>query len=429
MKSLLLSFCCFLAALAAPAQSQWSAIMTKNTAGQTYNSFSTLKGLEDFILEQAKKNNVISEVVYGDGKWYGVATYAPVSTKISWNYKEKFPSDWVSEQWKEKKYITKITYGDGNWFVVMTDQTPFLNQSWAKRSSWAEIETFVKEKWKVNSKYNITDLAYGDGLWYVVMSEFKEYEAQSFKDSEDFPDDWIDAKYKDDYNITSIENDGSKWYLVATKQTANHDETIFNPLHDFPAKKIQEKWDGGKRISSLVYVKDEDDISDEEMAELTEYLGSNKEKAAAKLAAKDYPEAIKYYKAAIAEGNAEEVLWNNLAWAKYLNGNCSDALNDVNKAISMNSTSYNNHTKAAILKCQNKCAEAIKYYDEAIRLYRKEHEKFTVGEYYADRADVKRCLGNYSGAIEDIELAMAIEPYNTKLKHTLRELNKLAGNK
>lgn len=428
MKSLLLALCCFLAALAAPAQSQWSAVMTQSTARQAYNSFNTIEELETFIQDQAKDNKVINEVVYGDGKWYGVATYMPVSTKISWQYKETFPSDWVSAQWKEKKYITKVTYGDGNWFVVMTDQTPYVNQSWAKRSSWAEIETYVKDKWKQNNKYNITDIAYGDGLWYVVMSEFKQYEAQSFKDSEDFPDEWIDAKYKDNYNITSVENDGVKWYMVATKQAGNPSETIFNPLDEFPKKKIQEKWDGGKRITSLVYVND-DELSDEDIAALSALLKSNKEKAADKLAAKDYPEAIKYYKAVIAEGNADEVSWNNLAWAKYLNGDCADALDDVNKAISMKSTSYNNHTKASILKCQNKCAEAIKYYDEAIRLYRKEHEKFTDGDYYADRADVKRCLGNYSGAIEDIELAMAIEPYNSTLKDTLKELNKLAGNR
>ncbi|RYZ87237.1 MAG: hypothetical protein EOP04_12185, partial [Proteobacteria bacterium] len=320
MKSLILAFCCALAAINVNAQPEWCAIMTQSTNGQAYNAFNTLKELENFILEQAKKNNVISEVVYGDSKWYGVATYSSVSTKIAWNWDPKFPSEWVSGKWKEGKYITKITYGDGQWFVAMTDQTPYVNQSWAKRSSWADVEKYIKEKWNENTKYNITDIAYGDGLWYVVMSELKVYEKQSFKESEDFPHDWIDTKYDEGYNITSIEHDGEKWYLVVSMQTANNNETIFNPQRDFPATKIKDKWDSGKRISSLVYAKDPLDWDDDPAPS---YTPSNRQKAADKLAEKNYPEAIRYYKAATAEGNAEEVLWNNLAWAKFLNGNCS----------------------------------------------------------------------------------------------------------
>lgn len=425
MKSLFLSAICFLATLCTRAQGEWTAVLTDNSAGQAYNSFKSLTELEEFIREQAKKDRVISEVVYGNGKWYAVATYSSVKTNISWKWDATFPSDWVEARWKEEKYITKITYGDGQWFVVMTDQTPYQDQSWGKRSTWDDAIKYVKGKWDKNTKYNITDIAYGNGLWYVVMSVLKEYEAQSYKESETFPDTWIDSKYKENYNITSIEHDGEKWYVVMTKHAKDLGETIFNPQEDFPETKIKAQWDKSRRISSLVYARDEwDEIFGTSPSEKT-----NKQKAADKLAAKDYPAAITYYKAAIEENRSDEVLWNNLAWAKYLNGNCSDALSDVDKAISLKSTSYNNHTKASILKCQNKCAEAIKYFDEAIRLYRKEYEKFTSGDYYADRADVKRCIGNYSGAIEDIELAIAIEPYSSKLKETLKELNKLAGNK
>lgn len=427
MKSLFLSIACFWAVISTQAQ-QWSAVMTENSEGQAYDSFNSVNELEKFIQEQAKKNRVISEVVYGNGKWYAVATHTPHATKIKCKWGTTFPSDWIEELWKEDLYITKITYGDGYWFVAMTDQVPYVDQSWGKRLSWSEAEIFIKEKWNINTKYNITDLAYGDGYWYIIMSVLKEYEGQSFEKSKAFPNDWINSKYKDGYNVTSIEHDGEKWYLVMTKHTKNLGETIFNPQETFPEAKIKTQWDQSRRISSLVYAKNEEDDDDDWLDAIFNEK-SNREKAAEKLAAKDYPGAIQYYKAALAEDNKDEVLWNNLAWAKYLNGNCPDALSDVDKAIALKSTSYNNHTKASILKCQNKCAEAIKYYDEAIRLYRKEHEKFTSGEYYADRADVKRCIGNYSGAIEDIELAIAIEPYNSKLKNTLKELNKLAGNK
>lgn len=424
MKLSLLTLC-FLWATAASAQ--WSAVLTQNGASQEYQSFGEIKEVENFIKEQAKESRIVTELVYGDYEWFAVATGVKVKTQISWQFATEFPRDWVAKQWDDGKYITKVTYGDGNWAVLMTNNTPYLKQSWAKRDTWDKIIEFVREKWKENNKYNITDIAYGNGVWYVVMSVLKEYEAQSFNASESFPGDWIGEKYKDNYNISSVESDGKKWYVIVTKQTSNLGETIFNPQEDFPKEKIREQWDKNRRISTLVYSDQYADFWDSLYD--TPTGSSNKEKAAKSLADKKYTEAIKYYKAAIAEGNTEELTWNNLAWAEYLSGNCTDALEHVNKAINIKSTYYNNHTKASVLKCQNKCSEAIKYYDEAIRLYRKENAKFTTSDYYADRADVKRCLGNYSGAIEDIELALSIEPDNSTLKNKLKELNKLAGNK
>ncbi|HEX2846290.1 MAG TPA: hypothetical protein VHN59_07060, partial [Chitinophagaceae bacterium] len=85
--------------------------MTENSEGQAYDSFNSISDLEKFVLEQAKKNRVITEVVYGDGKWYAVATHTSSATKIECKWGASFPSDWVEERWKEDMYINKITYG------------------------------------------------------------------------------------------------------------------------------------------------------------------------------------------------------------------------------------------------------------------------------------------------------------------------------
>ncbi|MET0465760.1 MAG: hypothetical protein ABW007_21540 [Chitinophagaceae bacterium] len=440
MKSFLVA-CLFLlqaGVTQAQSDSEWTAVMTQSSLGQSYNDFKTLTELETYIREQAQKSRVINELVYARGRWHAVATETAVKTNISWKWEEDFPQAWIKQQWNSDKYITKLTYGDDQWVAIMTDQTPFVSQSWASRETWDEVIQFARDKWKEDTKFNITDVAYGDGKWYIVMSLLKTYEAQSFKQSEEFPTAWINEKYKDNYNISSVEHDGSEWHFIMTKHATGLGETIFNPQKDFPSAKIKEQWDKSRRISTLAFSRDIYEMDDFERAQLFEGIENrdnkentktNRQKAEENLAGKNYPEAIRFYKAAIADGDTDETTYNNLAWSQFLNGNCNEALDNVNKSIYVKSTSFNNHTKGAILKCQNKCAEAIKFYDEAIRLYRKEKEKFTTTEYYADRAAVKRCLGNYSGAIEDIELALTVQPGDTRLKATLKELNTLAGNR
>ena len=44
-------------------QSNWTAIMTEGAGEQSYDYFYDLKGVENFILEQAKKSKVVHEVV------------------------------------------------------------------------------------------------------------------------------------------------------------------------------------------------------------------------------------------------------------------------------------------------------------------------------------------------------------------------------
>ncbi len=412
-----LVICAIFLHLSVYSQSNWTAIMTEGSGEQSYNYFDDLKGVENFILEQAKKSKVVNEVVYGNGSWYAVASYVPKQTTISWTWDTKFPSEWVSKQWDEGKHITKVTYGDGNWFVVMTNNSSYKYQTWATRYTWEEIEQFIKDKWKESTRYNITELAYANGLWFVLLSQMDVYERQSYKVSQDFPTSWIQEKYNDKYNISTIESDGQKWYVVMTQKATQKGETIFIPQVDFPRTKIKEEWDKNRRISALVFR----DASQSMESLYKDYV----KKGDDKLDKKEYLAAIEFYDKALNLKTTDEGIWNNRAWAKYLSNYCYSALSDINKSIEIKSTPYNNHTKGAILKCQNKFSDAITYFNEALRLYKNLYGKVDNILYYADMADAKKGIGNYDGARDDIQLALAIEPNNYTLKNTLRELNDL----
>lgn len=421
------------------AQKEWTAVMSYGTVAQSYDDFATFYGVENFIKEKANKGQVISELEYGGGRWYAVATQRSEEVYIKWERNPSFPDEFVRKQWDLNKYITCVTWGDGAWVVIMTDKTPYVKQKWITRKTWDDLTTAIKAEWKKEPNYNITQLAYGDGLWAVVLSSTGKYEAQSYKASKEYPSSWIQSKYNEKYNITSIEHDGDQWYVVMTKLASQKSETILNPQAEFPKEKIREQWNKDRRINALVYTGRRDEDHEDPLATLfamldaadnedAERLAELKRDGSRYLSQKNYNEAIEKFKEAVKIEKDDQELWNNLAWSRYKGGFCFTALEDVNKSIAINSNSYNNHTKGAILRCQNKCSEALKYFNEAIRLRRAESGKVDDILYYVDRADVKQCLKNYSEALDDIELALVIEPGNSTLKKKRDELNRLIAN-
>jgi tetratricopeptide (TPR) repeat protein len=399
------------------AQTQWSVVMTQGTAGQTYDNFYSVESVSTYISDQVKKGYVPTEIVYGDNKWYVVTTYASIQTTVTWKWSPDFPSDWITSEWDKGKYITKITYGDGKWFVIMTTDKSFKTQSWGKRTSWEKMKQYIDEKWKENTRYNITDLAYGDGTWAVVLSVMETYEHQKYRASESFPGTWIQEQYNANYNITSVEHDGTQWAVVMTKQATQKGETAFNPESAFPTAKIKEQWDKGRRINSFLYI-NKPESSDKLF---DKYVKDGKEN----LTKKYYYTAIDNFKKALEINKFDGGVWNDLAWAQYLTGSCSEALISVDRSLFIKETRYNNHTKASILVCQNKCGEAVRYFDEAIRLYKKEASSITESLYYADRAKAKKCMRDYKGAKEDLQEAIKIDPNDVTLKNSLIEVFEL----
>ena len=407
------------------AQSNWTAIMSQGTLAQSYKSCNTLTEVETFIKEKAAKHEVISELEFGEFKWWTVSTEMDGVVNISWQWDKNFPATWVSGEWKKGKEITKVAWGENTWAVIMTDNSNFTTQKWAIRKSWDDLEKWIAEMWRENTAYSISELVYANGEWLAVLSILKSYEPQSYKVSKEFPNKWIQGKYDEKYNISVAEHDGSNWYVVMNKKYAQQSETILNPQETFPEVKIKEQWDNKRRISGLVYTGKNGSSDAALFQSLTDFGGYDamKKSGDEKLVAKNYAGAIKDYEEALKIKDGDHDIWNNLAWAKFNAGYCYSALADADKSIAKKSTAYNQHTRASILKCQGKCAEAIHHFNEAIRLHRAEYGKLTNISYYLDRAEAKKCLKNYAGALDDIDLALAIEPSNSTLVSKQKELN------
>ncbi len=429
------------------AQGKWTAVMTAGSYGQYGQTVYGFSGLETFIRDQAKKKQVIQDVVYmGDDKWYAITSYKEPQISITWKWAKEFPEDFVRNEWKNGKHISEVAWGNDNWLVIMTTKEPGNLQRYNFKNTWAEMERWIKDEWAKSNYNQVTQLTYGNGKWFCAMVSTQKYQPQKLTASSVLPTSWIQGRYDEKYNIDEVESDGKYWYVIMTKKPALLGETIFLPQETYPSDRIKTEYDKNRRISTLVYsgYKESKTQTDLEydaflaylMAENDELSGKNDEEerfnkistsAYDKLQAKNYKGAIDDYEKAVKIKTNNVTAWNNLAWAKYLNGSCETALNDVNRSLSIKSMAYNNHTKASILKCQNKCAEALTFFNEAIRLLRIENGKVDDAQYYADRAETKRCMGNYSGAVDDLELALSIEPNNADLKMKLKEVNKLAA--
>ena len=403
--------------------SSWSAVMTSGSYQQSYNDFATTQEVTDYIKKKyTDDKKILTDLVYEPDRWHVVVSAKTGSMgSQSWLFDSKIPNDWINEKWEKGFEISKITYGNGLWFVYMMDDmnSRVKTQSWATRTSLAEIKDYIDQKYKDDNHYSIEDICFGNGSWFVVLSKEYTVRPQSYHYSKEFPSKWIQDKYNDHYNISAAEFDGENWFIVATKfSTGGEAETMYNPLSFYPADKIKADWNDKKRITSLVFNNKTKSTSATDYAD----LGSKA------LDTKDYYKAIEYFDQAITLGKADYVVYNNRAWAKYLTYQCEGALADVDESLRTKEADYNFHTKGAILSCLARYREAIIWFDKALALHIKTND-INDADYYAYRAEAKKNTGDYEGARTDILAAINVDPDNNLHKKLLTEIeNSLAVN-
>ena len=417
MHKVFASFLFVLTVLFANAQtSNWSAVMTSGSYKQSYNDFAASTEVTDYIKKKyTDEKKVLTDLVFANGRWHVVVSEKQGSPGIqSWIFDTKIPNDWINEKWNKGYEISRVASGDGRWFVYMMDDlnNRISTQSWAVRNSLEEIRTFIDKKHKEDYRYIIEDICFGNGSWFVVMSKEKTSRPQLYYASTDFPNKWIQDRYNEHYNITAAEYDGENWFLVATLlKQGGEDETIYNPLTDFPAEKIKADWKENKRITTLIFNNKTKSNAATDYAD----LGSKA------LEQKDNYKAIEYFDQAIALGKADFTVYNNRAWAKYLTYQCEGALSDVDESLKYKQVDYNLHTKGSILSCLGRYREALTWFDKAMAVHVNTNTINDV-DYFAYRADARNHVGDYDGARADIREAIKLDPDNKMHRKLLTEI-------
>jgi uncharacterized protein (TIGR02145 family) len=132
---------------------------------------------------------------------------------------------------------------------------------------------------------------------------------------------------------------------------------------------------------------------------------------------KNYELSVYYFSEALKIQPNNSTAYNNRSWAKYLMGQCSGAISDADKSISLGGNEFSYHTRASIYLCLDRCRDALNDFDKAISIA-EEKKAF----YYADRGQAQYCLGDYQNALNDYNQALKLEPNNAEYQKELADV-------
>ncbi|MBR1808177.1 MAG: hypothetical protein IJ776_02165 [Paludibacteraceae bacterium] len=85
-------------------------------------------------------------------------------------------------------------------------------QVMAARLNWDDIMNYIQKYW--DQDYYITDFVYGNGVYCVVMTKKCGYNGQVIRAGKTFPREKIEEKWNEGYRITSVLYDGTDWVVV-----------------------------------------------------------------------------------------------------------------------------------------------------------------------------------------------------------------------
>jgi hypothetical protein len=131
-------------------------------------------------------------------------------------------------------------------FCVVVSQKPVYSHQ-VRLLSPSFPAVWIEERWKEG--YDITTLSGGKGKWLVVMSKGLGY-TQSYGSVSSLDDQWIKQKLDEGYKITSVDGAMKDWLVVVSKKS-KYGRQDFYLGQKFPTIWIQQKWREGFQITGV----------------------------------------------------------------------------------------------------------------------------------------------------------------------------------
>lgn len=155
----------------------------------------------------------------------------------------------IKKYWNEDYYINAVSYTSLGWFVAMSKGCGFTNQSYKQTSDWPD--EWIHEKAK--SGYLITTLHYSGSNWMVVASKGSSYTKQEIGSAPwDGMKDWIKKWWNEDYYITDIAVKDGLWTVVMSKTNLYSNQSyLWASSQSELEEKVKKKWEEGYRITAL----------------------------------------------------------------------------------------------------------------------------------------------------------------------------------
>lgn len=196
------------------ANNMWYAVMS-TTFANSPQIFHNCRSPREVIGVFWDKGISITEVAYGHGGWYLVATNQCGFGIQRLLTKPEFPIEEIHEAWKEDYVITSLTYGEGVWVVLMTKGIPYENQELIK-GNINDVTKLVNQCYQINKM--VVDLAFGNGAWVAVMANNTGYSEETWCIDSQFPETKIKDFWEKGYSLTQLAFGENIWVAVMSKR-------------------------------------------------------------------------------------------------------------------------------------------------------------------------------------------------------------------
>ena len=136
--------------------------------------------------------------------------------------------------------------------LISESGLPYTEQTWFAYGAGQPLEeTDITSSWNLGKR--IVSAAYTSEGWLIIMAKNTEYIQQSFSLTDEWPEEWIDAKTKQGFAITSLSRSEKEWLIVMSQGSGITGQTIWRNSWANLAPWIKEQNDNGYFITDLAY--------------------------------------------------------------------------------------------------------------------------------------------------------------------------------
>ncbi|KAJ7513987.1 hypothetical protein O6H91_23G021800 [Diphasiastrum complanatum] len=171
----------------------------------------------------------------------------PMKQRYHYNVADSRLAQHVEKGNEDGLYISSVASCSNLWALIMDAGTGFTAQVYELSHVFLHKE-WIMEQWEKN--YYISAIAgANNGSSLVVMSKGTPYTQQSYKVSDSFPFKWINKKWREGFNVTSMATAGSRWGVVMSRNAGYTDQVVELDFL-YPSEGIHRRWDSGHRITA-----------------------------------------------------------------------------------------------------------------------------------------------------------------------------------
>lgn len=149
-------------------------------------------------------------------------------------------------------FLAVAAFAQNKTLIISESGLPYTEQCWFAYGVGNDLDaTDITKGW--NEGRRIVTAAYTSEGWLVIMAKNTGYSRQSFILSEEWPEQWIADKTRENFAITALSRSGREWLVVMSQGSGITRQTVWRNSWQELAPWITEQKGNGYFITDLAY--------------------------------------------------------------------------------------------------------------------------------------------------------------------------------